>query len=431
VTLVTAAQAAVRAILRIGHPEEPDDPFVSYVSTPRGHGDEVVFDIDGKDLASYPSVARAVSDAIVGALEAGGIRHARVRLAPAPTQASPAPPAPAARVDPWRDLTAFARTVPEKRQLLDWYVRLLAPMTLHAADLDAAPMSALGPLTEPFAVDEALAALTTALRAVLERLGLRDGSAPGRRGVGDELQRSVRQGEDWEDTIGRNLDASVCRAIGDGGGRGGVHARELVSFDMAGHNDTGRSVVDLVWSAAWAEATAWTWSRAWYRARAMADEAVDGTPAEALYAPLRDDYDTLGDRLGAALLDAATSPDDEHRQRVLDLAFGTDAWKAFAAGLDTAGLAPWYAALRDGLACGFADLVDETFLAERAVAIVATITAKLMELSRWLVLLEARAQAYRNGADDDTADTEAHAALSALVADSYALLDAFEAAVAR
>lgn len=67
--IVEALRRARQAILRIPHPEEPDDPFASFASEVTSSEAGWTFSVDMADAEAYPGVLEAVLAAVVEALE--------------------------------------------------------------------------------------------------------------------------------------------------------------------------------------------------------------------------------------------------------------------------------------------------------------------------------------------------------------------------
>jgi hypothetical protein len=79
-----ALQDACRRIFDIRHPEEPDDPFASWVGPVEPAGDGWVLSLDMADAEAYDGILEAVLHSIVEALEGAGVADAVVAAAPRP-----------------------------------------------------------------------------------------------------------------------------------------------------------------------------------------------------------------------------------------------------------------------------------------------------------------------------------------------------------
>ena len=73
-----ALAAARRAVCEVRHPEEPDDPFVSYATPVAPQETGLGFSFDAKDLGAYDGVAEALIDKLISGLESGGLRSGRL-----------------------------------------------------------------------------------------------------------------------------------------------------------------------------------------------------------------------------------------------------------------------------------------------------------------------------------------------------------------
>lgn len=73
-----ALEVARRRIARIRHPDEPDEPFASFISEVRAFGEGWTFAVDMADAEAYDDILERTLACLVGALEETDVESAEV-----------------------------------------------------------------------------------------------------------------------------------------------------------------------------------------------------------------------------------------------------------------------------------------------------------------------------------------------------------------
>jgi hypothetical protein len=449
--VVAALRKAARAIAKIPHPEEPDDPLPNYVSQVTIGDEGPCFDIDVKDQFLYDDeLVQQVLDIVCGEVEAvdanaevgfpeGGlpapeprrefdpatvfierssgfdtagqdIVHLAERIGGGDTPGSPRSVslvlAPLAREICMRteddaDRQALrplayrlANTADDeadrrrRARLLDWWVREETPRVLADVGVDA--FGSLPSLAEAFETEAVFTALTDVINVIHEALNRFD-------------QRCYRRGDKYQDRV-HHIESAVTGAIGRVGDAGWRFYDYLHYHGRAGIEQNGHRLIDLAAGVIWRSAARSSWMTAW--GLACTDASASATkPKTSLFPDWSDTWPPqLGNEVARAAAARMRGEQDVWRTYVSESFANAESWQAFKAKCERAGAGAWTDAVTHAMAARFDAVLDEHPYSEVVRAGAASFAEACQRHARYLGVMRTRSAAYENGASDDEAD---------------------------